>query len=157
MKFVDVTLAERKKDIPEEETVKLSYDWRYENSINSGSSLVDLEKQEFKYNKWRTNSSISNFLENIMFANEMNLNMHITDKMHYDYLFYSVKKKKRFGSKKTSREKEIEKLQKVEESNLAVISEYYKYNMVKCKAALKVLTGSQLEIIRKRLEKGGVK
>ena len=60
MKFVDVTLAERKKDIPEEETVKLSYDWRYENSINSGSSLVDLEKQEFKYNKWRTNSSISN-------------------------------------------------------------------------------------------------
>ena len=147
MKFVDVTLAERKKDIPEEETVKLSYDWRYENSINSGSSLVDLEKQEFKYNKWRTNSSISNFLENIMFANEMNLNMHITDKMHYDYLFYSVKKKKRFGSKKTSRDK----------SNLAVISEYYKYNMVKCKAALRVLTGSQLEIIRKRLEKGGVK
>jgi hypothetical protein len=157
MKFVDVTLAERKKDIPEEETVKLSYDWRYENSINSGSSLVDLEKQEFKYNKWRTNSSISNFLENIMFANEMNLNMHITDQMHYDYLFYSVKKKKRFGSKKTSRDKEIEKLQKVEESNLAVISEYYKYNMVKSKAVLRVLTGSQLEIIRKRLEKGGVK
>lgn len=157
MKFVDVTLAERKKDILEEETVKLSYDWRYENSINCGTSLIDLEKQEFKYNKWRTNSSISNFLENIMFANEMNLNMHITDQMHYDYLFYSVKKKKRFGSKKTSRDKEIEKLQKVEESNLAVISEYYKYNMVKSKAALRVLTGSQLEIIRKRLEKGGVK
>lgn len=157
MKFVDVTLSERKPELPEQETVKLSYDWRYENSINSGTSKLDLEKNEFKYNKWRTNSSISNFLENIMFANEMNLNMHITDQMHYDYLFYSVKKKKRFGSKKTSRDKEIEKLQKVEESNLAVISEYYKYNMVKSKAALRVLTGSQLEIIRKRLEKGGVK
>ena len=92
-----------------------------------------------------------------MFANEMNLNMHITDQMHYDYLFHSIKKKKRFASKKTARDKEIEKLQKVEESNLAVISEYYKYNMVKSKAALRVLTESQLEIIRKRLEKGGVK
>lgn len=157
MKFVDVTLSERKKELPEEETVKLSYDWRYENSINSGTSKLDLEKNEFKYNKWRTNSSISNFLENIMFANEMNLNMHITDQMHYDYLFHSIKKKKRFASKKTARDKEIEKLQKVEESNLAVISEYYKYNMVKSKAALRVLTESQLEIIRKRLEKGGVK
>ena len=38
MKFVDVTLAERKKDIPEEETVKLSYDWRYENRKRETSS-----------------------------------------------------------------------------------------------------------------------
>jgi oligoribonuclease NrnB/cAMP/cGMP phosphodiesterase (DHH superfamily) len=157
MTFLDVTLSERKKEVPEETAAKLAYDWRYENNINSNTTKLDLDTQEFKYNKWRTNSSMSNFLENIMFANEMNLNSHITDQMHYDYLFYSVKKKKRFASKKTARDKEVEKLQKVEEANLAIISEYYKYNIVKSKAALKTLTDSQLEIIRKRLEKGGVR
>jgi hypothetical protein len=155
--FLDVTLKERVVEKEPEAVKKAAYDWRFENSVNSGKEPLDLSKQEFKYEKWRTNTSLSNNLETIMYANLMNLNYHITDQMHYDYLFYSIRKKKRFGSKKNEKDKLLEKEQKLEAEKIALISEYYKYNTVKSKAVLKVLTESQLEIIIKRLEKGGVK
>ena len=37
------------------------YNWEWENNINSGKQLIDIdEPQEHKYNAWRTNSSLSN-------------------------------------------------------------------------------------------------
>jgi hypothetical protein len=155
--FLDVTLQKRAPEVEVEKVKKLAYDWRYENSINSGKEPLSLENQEFKYEKWRTNTSLTNHLDTIMDANQMNLNYHLSDQMHYDYLFYSVRKKKRFGSKKSERDKQLEREQKEEADKIALISEYYKYNTVNAKAALKVLTESQLEIIKRRLERGGVK
>jgi hypothetical protein len=159
MKFVDVTLQERqpeKVEVPDENE-ETKYDWRFENSINSGKTRLELSKEGYKYNKWRTNSSLSNHLDTLADANYMNMNYHISDQMHYDYLFYNVRKKQRFGKKKTEQDKKLEKLQKEESKKISLIQEYYKYNTVKSKAVLRVLTDSQLEIIRKRLEKGGVK
>jgi hypothetical protein len=155
--FLDVTLQKRAPEVEVEKVKKLAYDWRYENSINSGKEPLSLENQEFKYEKWRTNTSLTNHLDTIMDANQMNLNYHLSDQMHYDYLFYSVRKKKRFGSKKSERDKQLEREQKEEADKIALISEYYKYNTVNAKAALKVLTESQLEIIKRRLERGGVR
>jgi hypothetical protein len=155
--FLDVTLQKRAPEVEVEKVKKLAYDWRYENSINSGKEPLSLENQEFKYEKWRTNTSLANHLDTIMDANQMNLNYHLSDQMHYDYLFYSVRKKKRFGAKKSDRDKQLDRQQKEEEDKLALISEYYKYNTVKSKAALRVLTDSQLEIIKRRLEKGGIR
>lgn len=156
MTLLDVTLKERKEEKQEKETTKkLAYDWRFENSINSGKERLNVEKEEFKYDRWRTNSSLANHLDTIMHTNEMNINYNITDQMHYDYLFYSIRKKRRYGSKKTEQEKKLEKLQKEEDENVALISEYYKYNNVKAKMVLKVLTPSQLEEIKRRLQKGG--
>jgi len=155
--FLDVTLQKRAPEVEVEKVKKLAYDWRYENSINSGKEPLSLENQEFKYEKWRTNTSLTNHLDTIMDANQMNLNYHLSDQMHYDYLFYSVRKKKRFGSKKSERDKQLEREQKEEADKIALISEYYKYNTVNAKAALRVLTESQLEIIKRRLERGGVR
>lgn len=156
--FLDVTLQKRSPEVVEvEKTKKLAYDWRYENSINSGKDPLKLENQEFKYEKWRTNTALANHLDTIMDANQMNLNYHLTDQMHYDYLFYSIRKKKRFGSKKSERDKQIEREQKEQADKIALVSEYYKYNTVNAKAALRVLTESQLEIIKRKLERGGVK
>lgn len=158
MTFLDVTLQPRKAPKEEAKLEKPKYDWSYENSINYGKELIDLDKpQEFKYSQWRTNLSLSNFYENILYANEMNRNYHLTDKMHYHYLFYSVKKAKRYGKKKTDKDKEIENLLKKEQEQIRLIQEYYKYNIAKAKSALRVLTKEQLEIIKKKLEKGGVK
>lgn len=95
-------------------------------------------------------------MDTVMYANEMNMNYHITDQMHYDYLFYSIRKTKRFNKKKEN-DKRLEKLQKEESQKLSLIQEYYKYNTAKSKAVLRVLNETQLDIIRKRLEKGGVK
>lgn len=155
--FLDVTLQKRKEVVPEEKVKKPSYDWTFENSINFGRVRLEVDKQEFKYDKWRTNSSLTNFLDTVMYANEMNTHYDITDQMHYDYLFHSIRKNKRFGKKKTEQDKKMERLQKVEEEKIALIQEYYKYNTINAKAALRVLNETQLDIIRKRLEKGGVK
>ena len=156
--FLDVTLQKRvtKTEI-EEKPKKPVYDWKFENSINFGKDRLLVDQESFKYEKWRTNTSLTNFIDTVMYANEMNLNSHVTNQMHYDYLFYSIRKKKRFATKKTERDKQLEKEQKEETENVALISEYYKYNTVNSKAALKVLTKPQLEIIKRRLEKGGAK
>jgi hypothetical protein len=155
--FLDVTLNKRLPETIQQKETKPLYDWRYENSINNGKDILELENQEFKYEKWRTVSTLSNYVDTIFYANEMNLNHQITDKMHYDYLFYSVRKAKRFNKKKTDQDKKNEQLQKEEQDKIALLQDFYKYNVANAKAALKVLTGAQIESIRKRLEKGGAK
>jgi len=134
-----------------------NYDWRYENSINSGKEQLKLNEQEFKYNQWRTNSSLSNYVDTLLYVNEMNMYHFITNQMHYDYLFNSVRKSKRYGKKKTEKDKQLERQIKEENEKISLIQEYYKYNRTKSKEILNVLSDEQLNYIRKRLEKGGTK
>ena len=154
MAFLDVTLKPRIEPKEEKVVEKPRYNWVYENNINSGKELIDLDKpQEFKYAQWRTNSSLSNFYDNIYYANEMNMNYHLSDKMHYHFLFHAVKKMKRYGKKKTQEDEKREKEAKEELKKIRLVQEYYKYNTSKAKSALKVLTKEQLELIKKKLEK----
>jgi len=155
--MLDVTLNERVPEKIQQKQPKPMYDWRYENSINNGKEKLELENQEFKYEKWRTVSSLSNFVDTIFYANEMNMHHQITDQMHYDYLFYSVRKAKRFNKKKTDQDKKLEELQREEQDKISLIQEFYKYNAAKAKAALRVLSNNQIELIRRKLEKGGAK
>jgi len=156
MEFLDVTLQPREV-VEEQVYVKPTYNWVYENSINSGKELIDLDvKQEFKYDKYRTNTTLSYHNETLLQANEMNKNYHLSDKLHYHYLYYSVRKKNRYGKKKTEEDKRIEKQLKAEQELLAIIRSYYKYNVVKAKQALMILTKEQVDIIRKKQEKGGI-
>jgi hypothetical protein len=157
MDMLDVTLQKR-KEIVEEVRVKLSYNWMYENSINSGKTIIDLDvSQEFKYEKWRTNSALSNHKDTLFQVNEMNLNYHLSDKLHYHYLFYSIRKQTRYGKKKTDADKRLEKQLKQEAEIISLIQEYYKYNIVRAKEAYKILTKDHIELIRQKQEKGGVK
>ena len=156
MTFLDVTLSPRKEQAPEVVKEKPSYDWTYENSINTGKQPIDLDQpQEFKYNQWRTNTSLSNFIDTIAYADNMNMAYHLSDKLHYQYLFYSVRKVKRYGKKKTEEDKKLEREIKKEQELIALIQEYYKYNIVRAKEALKLLTREQIDVIRKKQEKGG--
>jgi len=155
--FLDVTLQPRKEEKKEEVVAKKSYGFEFENSINMGKELIDLDDpQEHKYNQWRTNVVMSNHIDTLLAANDMNINYHLSDKLHYHYLFYKVKKMKRFGKKKTDADRQKEAETKKEQETLELIMEFYKYNVVKARTAMKILTQDQLVIIRKRLEKGGV-
>lgn len=154
--MLDVTLQERK--VVEEVVVKNSkpaYDWRYENSINTGKEQIEFEP-DFKYSQWRTNSTLSAHTDCIMYVNDVNMVPHISDKMHYDYLFYSVRKTRRFGKKKTDEDKKQEKLIQQENELVQLIQDFYKYNTTNAKMALRVLSKDQIDYIRKKQEKGGV-
>ena len=127
-------------------TDKNQYDWRYENSINWDKNYLETEGLiEHKYVPWRTNSSLSNFPDTILLANEMNMAAHLDARLQYDFLFHSVRKRKRFFKK--------ERVNKSPEHSL--VQSVYKYNDQRTKEALRVLTNEQLEIIRKKQEKGG--
>lgn len=157
MMFLDVTLEPRKEK-KEEQTEKKQYDWVYENNINYGRTLIDLDApQEFKYNQWRTNSSLSFHTDTLSDAAIMNMAYSLEDKLHYHYLFYSVRKVKRYGKKKTEQEKKLEKQLKEEQKLIALIQNHYKYNIVRAKEALKILSKEQIDIIIKKQEKGGLK
>jgi hypothetical protein len=157
MMFIDVTGNPRTPEVEPEKEKKPVYDWCYENNINSGKEPLNLESQQFKYEAWRTNSSLSNHIDTLFYSNIMNLNYHLSDDMQYEYLFHSIRKAKRYGKKKTEEDKLIEKQIKEEQEKILLIQDFYKYNKTKAKEALSVLSEKHLEIIRKRLEKGGTK
>jgi hypothetical protein len=122
------------------------YDWRWENSILQNKKYLEVDGLvEHKYNPWRTNAALSNYQNTIAFANEMNCNYHLDHKLQYDYLFIKARKEKRWFKKKKAAKNEA----------FTLVQNYYKYNNVRTKEALKILTEEQLDIIRKKQEKGG--
>ena len=157
MTFLDATGKPREIEIELEKTKKSVYDWCYENNINTGKEILIAEEQEFRYEAWRTNSSLSNHMDTLFYSNIMNMNYHLRDDMQYAYLFHSVRKAKRYGKKKTEEDKRLEKKLKEEQDKILLIQDFYKYNQTKAKEVLSVLSEQHLEIIRKRLEKGGTK
>ena len=144
MTFLDVTLGKRMPTVEQKEIAKPRYDWCYENNIQNGKEKLDLENQEHKYSQWRTNSTLSNTLELLFYADEMNRHHGVTDQMHYDYMFYGIRKKRRWSPKKSEKEKEQEKLEKDQakkkEVLIHLIQDYYKYNVTRAKEALTILS-----------------
>jgi len=123
----------------------MSYDWSYENSILQTKKYVEPNEKE-QYSKYRTNTVLSNHIDTVLYANEMNMFPYTSDKMHYEYLFNSIKSKKRFFKRK----------KQVNHQNISLIMEYYKYNKLKAMEASKILNVEQIQTIKEKLEKGGI-
>ena len=114
-------------------------------SINNKTGIIDPEEIQKDYVPFIVNRSLSNFLDTVVLANEMNL--YPNTPKNYQYLFYvhSVRRGKRFS-----------KWHKPEHDKyLSVVKEYYDYSYEKATAALKLLTTEQCVELEKRLYKGG--
>lgn len=105
------------------------------------------EQSESGYIPFLTNRALSNHLDTILYAQEMNMNHHLDNKLQYSYLLNTIRPSKRFSK---WAKKEVN-------SDLDAVREYYGYSYDKAKAALQILTPDQLRIIKEKLEKGGVK
>lgn len=126
-------------------TENTKYDWRYENSINHTKQYLETEGNvEFPYNSWRTNSTLSNYVDTVIHANMMNMNGHLDKKLQYDYLFHSIRAKKRF----------FKKTKPLDNSDFLIIKDYYKYNNRRTLEVLDILTKEQIKIIKNRKDKG---
>jgi hypothetical protein len=120
----------------------------YLNSINHvKNNLLETEDKgwEKNYPPFIINKCLANFIDTIMHVNEMNVKYHIDKKLHYDYLLNSVRKNKRFSpwSKKET------------EDDVLIIQEYFGYSQDKAKSALKLLNRQQIDLIKKKLYRGG--
>ena len=119
----------------------------FSNDISHNKNyLITTEHTEKEYAPFVVNRALSLFPDTLFHVNEMNLHHHIDAKMQHDYLFYSIRKKKRFSKWPWK---------KVDISDLDLICQYYKYNRTKAKEVLLILTKDQLEDIRKKTIKGG--
>ena len=119
-------------------------DWL--NSINFTKKSVMLDHiDEKKYPAFIVNKCIAPFPDTILYVNEMNRMHFLDNRLQYDFLINSLRKRKRFAKwMKASKIK-----------NLDVVKEYYGYSNEKAKMALDVLTEEQLKIIKTKLTKGG--
>ena len=101
---------------------------------------------EKEYVPFVINRTMSYFPDTVLYANEMNLRGHLDNRLQNDYLLNSIRRNKRF-----SRWLKPEKNEDVD-----AIREYYSCSYRKAHEIAKVLTGEQLSLIHKRLERGGL-
>ena len=130
----------------------MSYDERYPlkdylNSINQTKEyLMDEDPGwEKNYPPFVINKCMSQHLDTIMFANEMNQYPGLDKKLQYDFFINIVRPRKRFSP--------WGKKQKVKD--LELVKEFYGYSTEKAMQAIRILSPDQLEIIRDKLNKGG--
>tara|TARA_Y100001978_G_scaffold181772_1_gene178168 strand:+ start:303 stop:689 length:387 start_codon:yes stop_codon:yes gene_type:complete len=120
-------------------------DYLYSINQSKKNILDDDPDAQKKYPTYIINRCLSSFTDTILFANEMNKNPHLPNKLQYDFLLNSVKPRKRFSP--WARKDSID--------DLDVVKEYYGYNDDKALQALRILTKDQLDNIKKSLSKGG--
>lgn len=126
----------------------MSYELKdYLNSINQQKNdLMDDDKEaEKKYPPYIVNRCLSGFIDTIMFANELNINPHLNNKLQYHFLLNIVRPKKRFSPW----------LRKEKIDDLEVVKTYYGYSNEKARTALEILSGEQLKSIKEKLNRGG--
>ena len=108
--------------------------------------MVDPENEKY-YNSFVINRSLSYFPDTVAIANEMNKYHHLDSRLQFSFLINIIRKRKRFS-----------KWIKPEiEDDVEVVKKYYGYSNEKSRQILPLLTSQQIDIIRKKVSKGGRK
>ncbi len=122
--------------------------FEYVNAINNTKKDIMIDDlAERGYNSFMVNRSLSYFKDTVLYANEMNINHNIDNRLQFDFLINMVRKRKRFSK--------WEKV--VSESDVEVVKEYYGYNNEKARTALSLLTREQINELKQKVYKGGRK
>lgn len=112
-------------------------------NINEKKGVLDVE--EVGYESYVINRVFSNTPDSVLFANEMNRNWGIPKQQQYDFYYFGLPKKKRFGKwHKNQDDKEA----------LELIQDYFGYSRRKAKDVLQLLR-PHLNEIAAELYKGG--
>jgi hypothetical protein len=115
-------------------------------SILQTKKSVVSEDNKRDYVPFVVNKALSFHYDCIMYANQMNMNPNIDIILQYQYYLNSIRSYKRPFQKWIKRETI---------ADLDLVKEYYNISTEKAKEALSILTEDQLNIIRKKLDKGG--
>lgn len=117
------------------------------NSINQSKiPLIDNDPDcERQYNPFLVNRGLSYFSDTIFLANEMNRLSGLGKKLQYDFLFQSVRRRKRFS-----------KWYKPEEdSRVEILKKLYNYSESKARQALDLISESHWKILEQQTSEGG--
>ena len=115
-------------------------------NLSKHNIMEDDPMTENEYVPFVINRTFSYFPDTVMYANELNTRSHLDNKLQFDYLLNSIRKKKRF-----SRWLKPEK-----DSDIDVIKEYYSCSYRKAQEIAQILSGEQLSLIYKCMKRGGL-
>lgn len=121
--------------------------WSWLNSINTSKKDLSISEDIRSYVPYVINKSLSYHLDTILLSNEMNRMGHIPNSAQYQFYLNSVRKGKRFS--KWVKSNEIEEIE--------VIKTYYDLSDSKAIEVLSLLSKNQIEYIKNKLEKCGLK
>ena len=120
----------------------------YLNAINHTKQNIMVDDiTEKEYNPFMVNRGLSYFHDTVLMANEMNQNAHVDNRLQFDFFINIVRKKRRFS--KWFKPEIV--------SDVEVVKEYYGYSNQKARQVLTLLTTEQLDLLRKKVYKGGRK
>lgn len=118
------------------------------NAINtSKKDLIVDDITEKQYNSFMVNRGLSYFRDTAIIANEMNRYHHLDNKLQNDFLINMVRKRKRFSKW----------LKPHIESDIEVIKLYYGYSNEKARQVLSLLSPTQIDGLKKKVNTGGRK
>lgn len=122
--------------------------WDWVKSINTSKVNLVEEGEEIKeYVPYVVNRSLSYHLDSVLFSNEMNRYPQIPASAQYYFYLYGLPRKNRYS-----------KWEKKENSNeLEMIKRYYDLNDSKAFEVLNILSKTQIEYIKNKLENCGFK
>jgi hypothetical protein len=115
-------------------------------NVSKHNIMEDEPLTEKEYVPFVINRTLSYFPDTVMYANELNTRSHLDNKLQFDYLLNSIRAKKRFSRW----------LKNDEDVSIEVIKEYYSCSYRKAREIAQVLSGDQLSLIYKRMERGGL-
>ena len=107
--------------------------------------MHDLNESE--YESYLINRALSYHQDCLLYANEMNRRFELSNRLQYHYLLNTIRKRKRFA--KWIKPEQID--------DLRVVMEYYSISRQKAEEYLTILSDQEITILRKKMNKGGVK
>ena len=107
--------------------------------------MHDLNESE--YESFLVNRALSYYQDCLLYANEMNRRFELESRLQYHYLLNTIRKRKRFA--KWIKPEKID--------DLKIVMEYYQVSRAKAEEYLHILKKSQIEYLRKKMNRGGVK
>lgn len=120
--------------------------FRFLNAINnSKENLIVDDYTENEYIPFLNNRGLSYFPDTVLYANDMNIYNQIDKKLQFEYLLYSISKRKRYSKWYKSEPNE----------NIDFISEVYSCNKTRAKEILSLLTDDQIAMLKEQNFKGG--
>ena len=117
------------------------------NSITYTKQDIMHDLNESEYESFLTNRALAYHQDCILYANEMNRRFDVPNKLQYQYLLNTIRKRKRFA--KWIKPERID--------DLKIVMEYYSVSREKAEEYISILSEKELIILKGRMNKGGVR
>jgi hypothetical protein len=117
------------------------------NSITYTKKDIMHDLNESEYESFLTNRALAYHQDCILYANEMNRRFDVPNKLQYQYLLNTIRKRKRFA-------KWI-KPERIDDQK--IVMEYYSVSREKAEEYISILSEKELIILKGRMNKGGVR